>query len=216
VWWPSWRARLDNGGRLASPVAETKTRSNASNAKQAEPAAEPKAPGRRRITKRKAVEAHIRNHFKAIANHDLQAVGAGWREDGVEELVPTGVLRGREVIIRNLADMLAAVPDLETTVTRLIASDKQAAVEWRMLGTFNGAPYQGIEPTGKPVEIRGFELFELEDGLIASTTVYYDGMTFGRQIGMLPPLDSGAERAMKSAFNAVTKVRRAIDERRGG
>jgi hypothetical protein len=41
-------------------------------------------------------------------------------------------------------------------------------------------------------------------------------MTFARQIGMLPPLDSGAERAMKGAFNTVTKVRRAIDERRGG
>ena len=50
--------------------------------------------------------------------------------------------------------------------------------------------------------------------MIASTTVYYDGMSFARQIGMLPPLDSGAERAMKSAFNTVTKVRRAIDERR--
>ena len=146
----------------------------------------------------------------------MQAVAAGWREDGVEELVPTGVLRGREVIIRNLADMFAAAPDLETTVTRLIAGDKQAAVEWRMSGTFNGAPYQGIEPNGRAVEIRGFELFELEGGLIASTTVYYDGMAFGRQIGMLPPLDSGAERAMKSAFNAVTKLRRTIDERRGG
>ena len=196
-------------------MAETKTRSNASTAKQDEAAA-PKAPARRRITKRKAVESHIRNHFEAIANHDLQAVAAGWREDGVEELVPTGVLRGREVIIRNLADMFAAAPDMETTVTNLIAGDKQAAAEWRMQGTFNGAAYQGIEPTGKPIEIRGFELFELEDGLIASTTVYYDGMTFGRQIGMLPPLDSGAERAMKGAFNAVTKVRRAIDERRGG
>jgi steroid delta-isomerase-like uncharacterized protein len=196
-------------------VAETKTRSNASSAKQGEQAA-PQTSSRPRITKRKAVESLIRNHFEALANHDLQAVAAGWREDGVEELIPTGVLRGREVIIRNLADMYAAVPDMETTVTNLIAGDKQAAVEWRMKGTFSGAAYQGIEPTGKPIEIRGFELFELEDGLIASTTVYYDGMSFGRQIGMLPPLDSGAERAMKGAFNAVTKVRRAIDERRGG
>jgi steroid delta-isomerase-like uncharacterized protein len=198
-------------------VAETETRLDTPNADQAAPAAEAaKAPGRRRITKRKAVETQIRTHFEALASHDLQAVAAGWREDGVEELVPTGVLRGRDAIIRNLADTFAAAPDMETTVSRLIASDTQAAVEWRMRGTFNGAAYQGIEPTGKPIEIRGFELFELEDGLIASTTVYYDGMTFARQIGMLPPLDSGAERAMKGAFNTVTKLRRTIDERRKG
>jgi steroid delta-isomerase-like uncharacterized protein len=186
-------------------VAETKTRASDAS----------KAPARRRITKRKAVETHIRTHFEGIANHDLQAVSAGWREDGVEEMVPVGILRGRPAIIRNLADLFAAVPDLETTVTRIVAGDKDAAVEWRMQGTFDGVAYQGIEPTGKRVEIRGFELFELEDGLIASTTVYYDGMSFARQIGMLPPLDSGAERAMKSAFNTVTKVRRAVDERRG-
>ena len=30
---------------------------------------------------------------------------------------------------------------------------------------------------------------------------------------MLPPEGSGAERAMKSAFNAVTKLRRAVAER---
>jgi steroid delta-isomerase-like uncharacterized protein len=187
-------------------VAETKTRADDETAK---------APTRRRITKRKAVETHIRNHMEAIANRDLEAIAAGWHEDGVEELVPTGVLRGRQAIVRNLADIFAAVPDCETTVTRLVAGDKQAAVEWRMEGTFGGIAYQGLEPTGKRVEIRGFELYELEDGLITSTTVYYDSMSFARQIGMMPPLDSGAERAMKGAFNAVTKLRRAVDERRG-
>jgi steroid delta-isomerase-like uncharacterized protein len=197
---------------LAPAVAETETRAN--DAKAAEDAKATKAPARRRITKRKAVESHVRTHFEAIANHDLQAVAAGWREDGVEELVPVGILRGRQAIVRNLADMFAAVPDIETTVTSIVAGDKEAAVEWRMQGTFDGVAYQGVEPTGKRVEIRGFELFALEEGLIASTTVYYDGMSFARQIGMLPPLDSGAERAMKSAFNTVTKVRRAIDERR--
>jgi steroid delta-isomerase-like uncharacterized protein len=173
-----------------------------------------KPPTRRRITKRKAVETQIRNHMEAIANRDLETIAAGWHEDGVEELVPTGVLRGRQAIVRNLADIFAAMPDCETTVTRLIAGETQAACEWRMEGTFTGVAYQGLEPTGKRVEIRGLELFELEDGLITSTTVYYDSMSFARQIGMMPPLDSGAERAMKNAFNAVTKLRRAVDERR--
>ena len=39
-------------------------------------------------------------------------------------------------------------------------------------------------------------------------TAYYDGASFARQVGMLPAEGSGAERAMKGAFNAVTKMRR--------
>ena len=33
---------------------------------------------------------------------------------------------------------------------------------------------------------------------------------------MLPPEGSGADRTMKSAFNAVTKVRKALADRTGG
>ena len=105
--------------------------------------------------------------------------------------------------------MFAATPDAKTTVTRLVAGERSCAAEWRIEGTFEGAAYLGIEPTGKHIEIRGLDLFELEDGEIVSNTGYFDG-----QIGMLPPDGSGADRAMKSAFNAATKLRRAVAERR--
>ena len=100
-------------------------------------------------------------------------------------------------------------------MTRLIAGDQSCAVEWRLEGTLAGAPFMGIEPNGKHVEIRGFDLFELEDGDLVSNTAYFDGMGLARQIGMLPPDGSGPDRAMRSAFNAVTKLRRAMAERRG-
>ena len=110
--------------------------------------------------------------------------------------------------------MFAAMPDARSTVTRLIAGEQSCAVEWRIEGTFDGAPYMGIEPTGKHVEIRGFDLLELEDGEIVSLTAYFDGASYARQIGLLPADGSGADRAMKSAFNTVTKLRRAVAERR--
>jgi predicted ester cyclase len=111
--------------------------------------------------------------------------------------------------------LFAATPDATTTVTRLVAGERSCAAEWRIEGTFDGAPYLGIEPTGKHVEVRGLDLFELEDGEIVSNTGYFDGASFARQIGMLPTDGSGADRAMKTAFNAVTKLRRAVADRRG-
>jgi steroid delta-isomerase-like uncharacterized protein len=158
----------------------------------------------------------VRGLVDAISRRDLEAYGQHWSEDGVEDMVPVGVLRGRDALVRNLADLFAAVPDLETTLVRLIPGEREAMAEMRMRGTFSGAAFQGIEPTGKQVEIRLCEVFEIEDGKVAASTTYYDGASFARQVGMLPPQDSGAERAMLGAFNAVTKVRRAIDDRRGG
>jgi steroid delta-isomerase-like uncharacterized protein len=167
----------------------------------------------KRVTKRQAVEQHARSAFDALARRDAESIGAHWREDGVNDIVPIGVLRGRREIVDFFRELFAAVPDLETTVTRVIAAERQAAVEWRMRGTFTGAPFQGIDPTGKPVDMRGFDLLEIEDGQIVSNTAYYDGAAFARQVGMLPPDGSSADRAMKSTFNAVTKVRKALAER---
>jgi steroid delta-isomerase-like uncharacterized protein len=182
---------------------------------QPEESAEAK-PARRRPPKRKLVEQHARSAFDALARRDAEGMGRHYREDGVLEIVPIGVFRGRQAIVDFFREMFAAVPDLETTVTRVVAGESQAAAEWRMSGNFTGAPFQGIDPTGKHVELRGLDLLEIEDGETVSNTAYYDGAAFARQVGMLPPEGSGAERTMKSAFNAVTKVRKAVAERSGG
>ncbi|MET0614135.1 MAG: ester cyclase [Thermoleophilaceae bacterium] len=172
--------------------------------------------GRKRITRRKAVEDKVRSYLEAMDKRDAAGMAAHWREDGVEDVVPVGVMRGRDELREFFASMFAAMPDARTTVTRLVAGEQSCAVEWRIEGTFDGAQYMGIEPTGKHVEIRGFDLIEVEDGELVSNTAYFDGAAFARQIGMLPPDGSGADRAMKSAFNALTKVRRAVAERRNG
>jgi len=178
------------------------------------PAKSDAKPQRKRITRRKAVEQRVRSYFDAMDRRDAAAMAEHWRDDGVEDLVPVGLLRGKAELREFTEATFRAVPDARTTVGRLVAGESSCAVEWRLEGTFDGAPFMDIEPTGTHVEIRGFDLFELEDGQIVSNTAYYDGASFARQIGMLPPDGSGAERAMKSAFNAVTKVRRAVAERR--
>jgi steroid delta-isomerase-like uncharacterized protein len=199
------------GSKIAGSVAhmaETKT-TEGTEASASAATAEAK-PQRRRITRRKAVETHVRSYFEAIARRDLRAIGDHWSEDGVDDIVPLAPVRGRDEITSFFREVFAAVPDLETTVTRVVAGEREAAVEWRMSGNFTGEPFQGVDATGKRVELRGLDLLEVEDGKIVSNTAYYDGMSFARQIGLMPAQDSSAEQAMKSAFNAATRVRRAV------
>jgi steroid delta-isomerase-like uncharacterized protein len=170
---------------------------------------------RKRVSKRKAVEQHVRSYFEAMARRDAGAMAEHWRADGVEEVVPVGILRGRDEIRAFFEQTFAAIPDAATTLTRVVAGDRSAAAEWRLAGHFTGTSFQGIEPNGKPVELRGLDFIEIEDGAISSLTAYYDTATFARQVGMLPADGSGAERAMKGAFNALTKLRGALASRTG-
>jgi steroid delta-isomerase-like uncharacterized protein len=196
-------------------MAETKPAEGATDQATAEVKSEAK-PQRKRITRRKAVEEKVRAYFEAMDNRDAEGMASHWSEEGVEDIVPVGVVRGRDELREYFRSMFAAMPDARTTVTRLIAGERSCAVEWRLEGTLSGAPFMGIDPTDKHVEIRGFDLFELENENLVSNTAYFDGMGFARQIGMLPPDGSGTDRAMRSAFNTVTKLRRAVAERRGG
>ena len=198
-------------------MAQSKTAARGAQATAPEAPAKPDAkPQRKRITRRKAVEERVRGYFEAMDRRDAAAMVAHWRDDGVEDLVPVGLLRGRDEIRAFLDATFRAVPDARTTVGRIVPGERSCAVEWRLEGTFDGAPFMDIEPTGRHVEVRGFDLLALEDGQIVSNTAYYDAASFARQIGMLPPDGSGADRAIKSAFNAVTKLRRTVAERRGG
>lgn len=171
-------------------------------------------PQRPRITKRKALENHARSYFDAVGRRDVDGMIEHWREDGVVDLVPIGVLRGVDEIAAFFRELFAAFPDAETTVTRVAAGQNEVAVEWRMSATFTGGSFQGIEPTGRPVELRGVDMIEVADGKNVTNTAYYDGMAFARGAGLLPAQDSGAERAMRGAVNAATKLRRVVSDGR--
>jgi steroid delta-isomerase-like uncharacterized protein len=193
-------------------MAETRTISARKGTdSQAEPASKPQ---RTRITKRKANENHARSYFEAVARRDVDGMAEHWTKDGVVDLVPLGILRGRDEISAFFREMFAAFPDAETTVTRVAAGQNEVAVEWRMTANFTGTPFQGVEATGRPIELRGIDMIEIADGKNVTNTAYYDGMAFARGAGLLPAQDSGAERAMKSAVNAATRLRRAVADGR--
>jgi steroid delta-isomerase-like uncharacterized protein len=165
-------------------------------------------------TKSSNAEQVARASFDALNARDFDAWRELWAEDAIEDVIVLGILRGREEILDFVRGLFAASPDHQFTVDRIISDDNFAVVQWRGAGNFTGAAFQGIDPTGKHIEIRGVDIFELEGERIVRSTVYYDGASFARQIGMLPEQESGAEKAMVTAFNTLTKAKNAIDSRR--
>jgi hydroxyacylglutathione hydrolase len=164
------------------------------------------AAGRKRMSGTRA-ESVARRYFTAIDERDLEAAVALWAPGGrenvrgqIDTLAPDGV---REFI----GGLIGAVPDLEMRVISTTTEDERCGVQWRLTGTFAGpGSFGGIAPTGAPIELEGFDLITVSDGLIQANDAFTDSMTFARQIGMMPPQGSTAETGMTAAFNAKTRI----------
>jgi glyoxylase-like metal-dependent hydrolase (beta-lactamase superfamily II)/predicted ester cyclase len=145
-------------------------------------------------------------YFDAIARHDVEAAVEMWRPGGRENVRGQVDTTAPDGVREFLTGIIAPFPDLRFEVVETTVQDDRAAVRWEATGTFTGAPFQGVEPTGSPLRIEGTDVLIVRDGLIVENNAYADGMGIARQIGLMPPDGSKAENAMKQAFNAKTKA----------
>jgi hydroxyacylglutathione hydrolase len=187
-------------------MADRESASEASAKVQEVAASMQAATTRKRISGSKA-ESVARRYFAAIDARDLETAVALWAPGGrenvrgrVDVLAPEGV---REFI----GELINAVPDLDMQVISTTTEKDRCGVQWRLTGTFAGpGHFGGVAPTGDRLELEGYDLITVRDGLIASNDAFTDSMTFARQLGMMPPQNSGAEQRMMGAFNAKTRL----------
>src|SRR5450759_3349110 len=151
---------------------------------------------RKRISGSKA-EAVARRYFEAIDARDLDTAVSLWAEGGRENVrgqVDTVAPEGVRAFIGGLLD---AVPDLSMTILSTTTEEERCGVHWHVTGTFAGpGHFAGVAPTGNPIDLEGFDLIGVKDGLIQSNDAFSDSMTFARQIGMMPAQGSAAEQRM--------------------
>ncbi len=157
-------------------------------------------------TQTRAAEDVARRLFEAVGGHNLDKVKELVTPETVDDFVPIGEFRGPDAIGGLFAEIYAAFPDFTTIVDRVVSAGSTAVVQWHVSGTFTGGTFQGINPTGRRVELRGVDVMDINGGKVQHNTIYYDGAAFARGVGMLPQKDSPADRAFLAAFNARTRV----------
>lgn len=149
----------------------------------------------------------IRRAFEVLNTHDAAALKQFWTADTVERF-PTETCVGADAIGAYFQAAFDALPDFRIEIVGLAAQGDDVFAQWRLTGTHSGAAWQGIAPTGRPVELDGIDHFVMQDGKVTSNFVVFDQMQFARSVGMMPPDGSTADRALKAAFNAKTRVAR--------
>jgi len=146
----------------------------------------------------------IRWAFDCLNRRDVAALKQFWTDETVERF-PDKTCRGADEIAAYFEEALAALPDWHMEVRTITEQGDDVFVHWHLTGTHDG-PILGIEPTGKPLAIDGIDHFVVRDGRVVSNFVVFDQMQYARQIGMMPADESAADKALKAAFNARTKL----------
>src|SRR5215218_2244149 len=144
-----------------------------------------------------ATEQVARRYFAAVAARDVDAMVACWRPGGLDRLHGQADLVAPDDVRRWFQELFAAIPDAAMEVLSTTTDGDRCAVRWRLTGTFAGpGAWQGFAPTGGRLDFQGCDVVQVADGLVVGNDAFVDGMTIARQLGALPPRDSGAERGL--------------------
>jgi steroid delta-isomerase-like uncharacterized protein len=134
-------------------------------------------------------------YFEAWNAHDAGAVTAALADGGTyADPTTEGQLAG-PALAEHACALFAAFPDLSFEVAGSQPGDAgeegTMMVQWLMRGTNTGL-WNGQQPTGRPVAIRGVNVFTVTGGKITSVEGYFDRQTLAEQLGFqmrpLPPV----------------------------
>ncbi len=104
---------------------------------------------------------------RATNDHDLAALSACFAEDYVNEtpVHPSRGFMGREQVRRNWGRILAAVPDLRSTMVSSVVSGDAVWAEWAWSGT---------RRDGQAHDMRGITVTTVRGGVITAARFYME------------------------------------------
>ena len=85
-----------------------------------------------------------------------------------------------------IANLRAAFPNLQCTIEDEIGQGDKLAAHWTVRGTHEGTFYGNL-PTGRTVEVPGFNFARIAAGQIVENWVFMDQMGMLQQLGIVPP-----------------------------
>lgn len=128
----------------------------------------------------------------SINSHNLNQEDDLFAQDYLNDTPGAQGPLNREQSSANTQVFIDAFPDLHFEVVRRIAQGDFVVLNWVSTGTHTGplrTPSGNTVPaTGKKGKIYGSTTYELRDGKITHTWVYWDMAAMLAQLGLLPPM----------------------------
>jgi predicted ester cyclase len=146
----------------------------------------------------------VRWAFERLNDRAVAPLKQLWTADTVVRF-PDRTRRGVEEIAAYFEEAFAALPDWHMEIIALVEQGDEVFVRWHLTATHRGY-LLGIAATDKQLAVDGIDHFTMREGKVISNFVVFDQMQYAREIGMMPADGSTGDRALKSVFNARTKL----------
>ena len=158
--------------------------------------------------------ALVTSLFEAFDAGDLDtAVGTVAEDFELVDVAAGQTFLGPDGCRRWLATFRTALPDAWTETVSIFAEGDRVASEHIGRGTHTGPFVTAagkIPATGRKVELRIAEFYEMREGKIVRLHAYYDSGTMMRQLGLLPAVGGTGERAMTALMGLSVKAIRVL------
>jgi predicted ester cyclase len=122
---------------------------------------------------------------------DDRALAALVHPDVIDHSRPPGVAEGAAGVREQFEGFRAAFPDFRATILDQIAEGDKVVTRKVFTGTHRG-PFQGIEPTGREVEIHVIDIVRVADGRIVEHWNCVDRLGLLAQLGAFPGVPAAA------------------------
>jgi steroid delta-isomerase-like uncharacterized protein len=157
----------------------------------------------------------VRATIDAVNARDFDALRGYWSA-AVTERFPDRTYHGPDELTAYFKALFHALPDLRLEILATAENGETVFVHWRATGTHTGGQFVGVNATGKALAVDGMDQFTVRGGRVAENFVVFDQMEFARQLGLMPPDGSAADRALKAAFNAGLALKARLSRSNGG
>ncbi|HEX5727586.1 MAG TPA: ester cyclase family protein [Longimicrobiaceae bacterium] len=149
----------------------------------------------------------VRAAYEAFNARDFDAAAALVTGDFTMEVIATGeTFNGPDGLRAFLQGWATAFPDAHVEVRSVVAEDDRATAEFvgrgRQTGPFP-TPAGELPPTGRPLELRFVDAWELREGRLARMRTYFDAATLLGQLGVLPGEREAANKALARRWFAA-------------
>ncbi|WP_337188155.1 ester cyclase [Phenylobacterium sp.] len=126
-------------------------------------------------------KALARRALECMETGDLSEIDAVLADDYIQHnhLGP-----GREPVKAMIRNLRQGIPNLQMRVESLVAEGDMVAARFVIAGRHEGV-LNGVSPTGQPLEIRGMDMWRVEDGRLKEHWDAVDRLGFMRQLGLV-------------------------------
>ncbi|MGQ0623767.1 MAG: ester cyclase [Sporichthyaceae bacterium] len=141
-------------------------------------------------------EANIATQERAAAHLNAGEIDAGvdalFATNAVDHDPAPGQPPGREGFRAFFHELAAAFPDAQLKPAAMSAHEDTVCLAYTLTGTHKG-PFQGIEPTGKQISVRGLQIARFENAQIVERWGSTDELGIMRQLGVMAPAPDSDE-----------------------